>query len=81
MTINDLKPGQRVRITQEIDRREGNWASTVTGVVQSAGQEQTGSWFAHSKNGKYWLWRVRLRKDDGELTTLTVDPLTRVEPA
>jgi len=79
MNLNNCKPGQRVRISQEIDRREGNWRTEITGVIESIGRETTGSWFAHSKDDKYWLLRVRLRKDDGELTTIAVDPLTRVE--
>ena len=79
MTINDCQPGQRVRITQEIDRREGNWRTEVVGVVQLVEQQKTGSWCAHGKDGKLWLLRVQVKKDDGELTTLTVDPLTRVE--
>ena len=79
MTINDCKPGQRVRITQEIDRREGNWRTDVVGVIQSVGPEKTGSWYAHGKDGRLWLLRVRLQKEDGELTTIAADPLTKVE--
>lgn len=79
MTIKDCKPGQKVRITQVIDRREGNWQSEVVGTIEWLKQQKTGSWFAHSKDDKLWLYRVRLKKDDGELTTLTVDPLMRVD--
>lgn len=75
----DLKPGQRVRIRQEIDRREGNWSAEVVGTIIAVRPEKTGSWFAHGKDDKLWLNRVRLRKDDGELTTIAVDPFTRVE--
>ncbi|MFH1747245.1 MAG: hypothetical protein ABIG44_09410 [Planctomycetota bacterium] len=79
MTISECQPGQRVRIIQEIDRREGNWRTQVEGIVEYVRQEKTGSTFAHSKDGHLWLMRVQLRKDDGELTRLTVDPLTRIE--
>ncbi|MGD8453014.1 MAG: hypothetical protein PVJ57_14440 [Phycisphaerae bacterium] len=79
MTIDEVKPGQRIRVIQEIDRREGNWQTEVAGVVESVGQEKTGSWYAHAKDDRLWLLRLRLRKDDGERTTITVDPLTRVE--
>ena len=79
MKINECKPGQRVRIVQEIDRREGGWRSEVMGVIHSIGPEKTGSWHAHGKDGKLWLLRIRLEKEDGELTTLAVDPLTTVE--
>ena len=38
----------------------------------------TGSWYAHGKNDKYWLLRVELVTDDGEVSWLTVDQNTRV---
>lgn len=79
MQPTDLKPGQRVRIHQEIDRREGNWVHQVEGEVVSVKPEKTGSWYAHGREDKLWLYRVRLRKADGELTTLTVDQHTRFE--
>jgi len=74
-----VKPGMRVRIVQEIERREGNWIHEVVGVVLAAGPEPTGSWHAHGKLRKLWLNRIRLRKDDGEITTIVVDQHTRVE--
>lgn len=74
-----LQPGQRVRFTQQVDRREGDWTNEVVGEVVNVTPERTGSWYAHGKDSKLWLYRVRLRKADGELTTLTVDQHTRYE--
>ena len=79
MTDTDLKPGQRVRVIQEIDRREGNWQREVVGKVVWVKSEPTGSWFAHGKNDKLWLRRLRLEKEDGELTTVVFDQHTRLE--
>lgn len=79
MTELELKPGQRIRVHQEIDRREGNWTHEVIGTVLDAKPEPTGSWHAHGPEGKLWLTRIRLKKDDGELTTVAVDQHTRVE--
>jgi hypothetical protein len=78
MPYTDLKPGQRVRIIQEIDRREGNWQREFVGRVIWARPEPTGSWFAHGKNDKLWLRRLRLEKENGELTTIVVDRHTRL---
>lgn len=80
MDARECNAGQRVRVTQQIDRREGCWLTQVTGTVVSVGPAKTGSWYAHAKDGKYWLLRICLRKDDGEVTTVTVDPFTVVEP-
>ena len=79
MADKDLKPGQRVRIIQEIVRREGNWQRELVGKVVWAKSEPTGSWFAHGKNDKLWLRRLRVEKENGELTTIVVDQHTRLE--
>jgi hypothetical protein len=69
----DIQPGQRIRVRQTIARREGAWSGETVGTVLSIEAEPTESWFAHSRDNKLWLRRLRLRKDDGELTTLTLD--------
>ncbi len=79
MLVDKLKPGTRVRVTQTIDRRDADWQTSVTGEVIFCGLEKTGSWYAHCPKGKLLLTRLRLRKGDGELTTLTLDQHTRVE--
>ncbi len=74
-----LVPGARVKITQQIAARHYAWSADVRGTVVEFEQRQTGSWFAHSKNDKLWLDRLVLRKDDGEMTTLILDDYTRIE--
>lgn len=75
----NLRPGQRIRVRQRISRREGDWSVDVTGDVVDVCQEPTGSWFVHGLNHKLWLARIRLRKPDGELTTVNVDPASQIE--
>lgn len=79
MQFEALKPGQRVRIRQKIDRRERDWQTTVEGVIAQVEVAKTGSWYAHSKDNKFWLRRVRIRKDDGEISALNLDQFTEVE--
>ena len=74
----ELKPGQRIRVRQTINRREGAWSGETIGTVLSVENEPTESWFTHSRDNKLWLRRLRLRKDDGELTTLTLDERSEV---
>jgi hypothetical protein len=73
-----LRPGARVRVTQQIAARDYAWVSEVRGTVVSYEQKQTGSWFAHSRGDKLWLDRLTLRKDDGELTTLVLDEFSNI---
>ncbi len=79
LRVPDLRPGERVRITQRIVGGNRTWVQAEVGVVESCRAEKTGSWFAHGKDGKLWLMRIRLRKDDGELTTLVVDQHSVIE--
>ena len=76
-----LTPGARVKITQQIAARHYAWSADVRGTVVEFRQRQTGSWFAHAKNDKLWLDRLVIRKDDGEITTLNLDDYTRIEIA
>jgi hypothetical protein len=76
---NQLKPGAKVHVTQQIAARDYTWAADVRGTVVEFKQQRTGSWFAHSKDDKLWLDRLVLRKTDGEITTLNLDEFSRVE--
>ena len=75
----NLRPGVRVKVTQQIAGRDYTWTSDVSGTVLEYQQKQTGSWFAHSKDDKLWLDRLLVRKDDGELTTLNLDKYSHIE--
>ena len=74
-----LIPGARVRVTQQIAGRDYSWSSDVRGTVVEFEQQQTGSWYAHSKCDKLWLDRLTLAKDDGEITKLILDDYSAVE--
>src|SRR5947199_2377321 len=74
-----LRPGVRVKVTQQIAARNHTWTSDVAGTVVEYRQKQTGSWYAHSKDDKLWLDRLQIRKDDGELTTLNLDEYSHIE--
>lgn len=79
MDLDSYKPGQRVRVTQQVPRQSGPMTTTVEGTVLRFGQQKTGSWFAHSKDDKLWLDRLELQKDDGELVVVNLDRYSRVE--
>jgi hypothetical protein len=74
-----LVPGARVKITQQIAARNYSWASEVRGTVVEYSQQQTGSWYAHSKDDKLWLDRLTLQKTDGEITTLNLDEFSVIQ--
>lgn len=71
-------PGTPVRITQHVELRGRILEKRTHGVVESWEDLPTGSWFAHGKNDRYWLKRLKLRKSDGEITLLVIDPTTHI---
>lgn len=73
------QPGQRVRITQRTPRQSGAMEIAFEGTVVRAGSGKTGSWFAHGKDGKVWLDRLELKRDDGEMVVCNLDQYSRVE--
>jgi hypothetical protein len=74
-----LVPEAKVKITQQIAARDHTWTTTHAGTIVSYQQKITGSWFAHSKNDKLWLDRLKLRKADGEILTLNLDDYSVIE--
>ena len=78
-TLDSLPPGTRIRVIQQIDRREGDWHARIEGTVVDVRMRPTGSWFVGKPQGRYALKRITLRKDDGELTVLSLDEDSRVE--
>lgn len=77
-------PGTPVRVIQEVTKRDGTYMTEVVGLVDSWEKRPTGSWYAHGKDDRYWLNRLKLRKADGEITLLVLDDATRIarlEPA
>lgn len=68
-----LQPSQKVRVRQRIRTRGGPWDTEVEGTVVSCAPQPTGSWFAHGKQDRLWLQRLRLRRSDGEMIDLVLD--------
>ncbi len=74
-----LVPGAKVKVVQQIAARDYSWHSETAGTIVSYEQQETGSWYAHSKNEKLWLDRLTLKKSDGEITTLNLDEFSVVK--
>jgi hypothetical protein len=62
---------------QGIHQSDPTYQTQTLGVIEDWAEEPTGAWYAHGRNGKLWLQRLRLRKADGELTSLIIDAQTQ----
>ena len=76
---SQLLPGVMVKVTQQTPHRDRTWVNEVQGTVIEFSQKPTGSWYAHSKNDKLWLDRLKLKLADGELMDLNLDEFSSVE--
>ena len=79
LKTSHCRPGQRVRVTQQMPHRDMSWSSAVEGVITRFRQARTGSWFAHARDDQLWLDRLELRLNDGEITILNLDQYTVIE--
>ena len=80
MRSTRLPKGTPVLVVQRIPQTDPSWEARTAGVIELWEEEHTGAWDAHGRNGKLWISRLRLRKADGELTTLTIDEQTQIYP-
>ena len=80
MVVQNLRPSQRVRVTQSIRARDVVWSAPVEGRVISCDPQPTGSWFAHGKDDRLWLERLRIEKADGEIVDLILDQASEIVP-
>lgn len=78
-TREQLKPGVNVKVTQQIAARHYSWPTEIRGTIIEFMQQETGSWYAHSKDDRLWLDRLVLKLPDGEITTLNLDDYTHIE--
>ncbi len=74
-----LNPGTHVRVIQQIPQTDRVWTTVLEGTVVSFRQAQTGAWFAHAKGHKFWLDRLEVRTDDGEIIDCILDAYTHIE--
>ena len=62
----------------DIPTRHDSYEAEVVGIVESWEELPTGSWYAHGRQDKLWLKRLKLRKADGEITLLVLDDSTQI---
>ena len=78
--VRSLTPGQRIRITQTVRmncRRE--WKTTVEGVFRGVNYLATGISTQRVPEDDIVVVTVHFTKDNGELSSVTLDEHSRVE--
>ncbi|HMP02066.1 MAG TPA: hypothetical protein PKD86_02390 [Gemmatales bacterium] len=75
----DLKPGQRVRITQQVRVGKRQWPAVVEGIVREVQVLVTGLATQRNPDDVVMLATVHFIKDNRELSSIGVDERTQIE--
>jgi hypothetical protein len=79
-TASQFTPGARVRVVQHVRVGDRKWTTEVSGTVESEGIRPVGGMEMGAKGFYSRQQTLQLRKDDGEVTVVTIDENTEVHP-
>jgi hypothetical protein len=72
-TFEKLQPGDRVQVDHEVKVGFRTWHSSTVGTVVSKDRRRHGLHFRRNLDDKVFSDVLILKRDDGELTTVTLD--------
>jgi hypothetical protein len=76
----ELQPGDRVEVVHDVTvGSSGAWKTTTTGRVLRRERRRHGLHFRRNPDDKVYSDVLILARDDGELTTVTMDEFTRLK--
>ena len=77
--LKGLKPGQRIKITQTVRVGRKSWPAVVTGIFRALNYLVTGLATDRVPEDDIVVITVHFTKDNGELSSVTLDEHTKVE--
>jgi hypothetical protein len=77
-TFDHLRPGDRVEVIHEVKVGFRTWSSRTTGTVVSKDRRRHSLHFNRNFDDKVYSDVLILRRDDGELTTITLDEFSEL---
>lgn len=77
-TFAALQPGDRVQVNHEVKVGFRSWNSSTIGTVVSKERRRHSLHFRRNHDDKVYSDVLILRRDDGELTTITLDEFSEV---
>jgi hypothetical protein len=77
--LRGLKPGQRVRITQTVRVGQKSWPAVVSGSFRGLNYLATGLATDRAPEDDIVVLAVHFTKDNGELSSVTLDENTKIE--
>jgi hypothetical protein len=78
--LQDLQPGQRIRITQAVRvGRQRQWTTTVAGSFRNVNYLAVGLTTERGADDDLMIVVVHFTKDNGELSSVTLDEHSKIE--
>ena len=77
--LSDLKAGTRIRITQTVRVGSRSWPATVEGIYRDVNYLATGLSTQRVPEDDIIVPTVHFTKDNGELSSITLDEHTLIE--
>lgn len=78
-TYERLEPGDRVEVVHGVTvGSSASWSTTTVGTVMRRERRRHGLHFRRNADDKVYSDVLILARDDGELTTITMDEFTRL---
>ena len=76
--VTELAAGDRIEVEHEVKVGQKRWPSTTVGTVVRTERRRHGLHYRRNVDDKVWSDSLVLTRDDGELTTVTIDEFTKV---
>jgi len=77
-TFSSLRPGDRVEIVHEVKVGFRSWPTKTVGTVVETERRQHSLHFRRAGDDKVFSDVILLKRDDGELTTVTLDEFSEL---
>lgn len=77
--LQGLQPGQRIRITHVVRVGKREWTTTVSGIFREINYLETGLATHRVPGDDLIVPLVHFTKDNGELSSISLDENTKVE--
>ncbi len=75
----ELKPGDRIRLRHEVKVGFRSWEQVTEGTVERTERRRHGLHNKRNPDDKVYSDLIVLRRDDGELTTVSLDAYSELE--
>ncbi len=76
--FDELKAGDRVDLRHQVKVGQQTWITTTVGTVVSTERRRHGLHYRRNYDDKVYSDVIVLKRDDGELTTVTLDEFSEL---